>query len=157
MGRKTHYIDSDNPDVVLWGLSWRGIIGTVLAVLVCGGLGWAGWAVKVATSDVKGAGDAQIKINSGENRIQSQELFQDLYAKVLEYDRNIDPLVAAVKGDPSSFNKTNLTGQYMACNAAVTEYNAETDKVSSAKWLSPDLPYKIDGSDPATDCKENEK
>lgn len=157
MGRKTHYIDSDNPDVVLWGLSWRGIIGTVLAVLVCGGLGWAGWAVKVATSDVKGAGDAQIKINSGENRIQSQELFQDLYAKVLEYDRNIDVLAEAVRMDPREFNKTNLVGQILICNQAIEQYNAETDKISSAKWLSNDLPYKIDETDPKTDCEETAK
>lgn len=157
MGRKEYYIDSDNPDTVLWGLSWRGIIGVIVAVLLCAGLGWAGWAVKVATSDVKGAGDAQIKINSADNRIQSQELFQDLFRKVKEYDRGIDTLAEVVRISPTSFNRTNLTGQILACQQAIEQYNAETDKISSAKWLSDDLPYKINENDPATDCKETAK
>lgn len=138
------------------GLSfaWRAVLWTIGVLVVCGLLGWAGLAIRAATSETKGELDKTIQINQGKNQIQSQELFQDLHAKILELDAGIDVLAATVKRNPSSFNQTNLDGQIMGCIAAVNSYDAETDKISRGKWLSPDLPYKIDRTDPRYDCKE---
>lgn len=151
---KTPWHESSNPTTVVRSATWRGwiwVISTVVVVsLVSGGI----WAFKVATSDIKGAGDATIEINSGENRIQSQQLFEELYAKVLEYDKNLDVAAAAVKRNPSNFNQTNYDGLVMTCNAAIEQYDAEARKVSSEKWRSEDLPHKIDTADPLTDCRE---
>jgi hypothetical protein len=121
-----------------------------MVALISGGI----WAFKVATSEVRGAGDATIEINSGKNQIQSQELFEAMYAKVLEYDRNLDVAAATLARTPSSFNQTNYDGLVMTCNAAVEQYNAETRKVGSAKWRAPDLPYEIDTTSPESDCQE---
>lgn len=151
MGKYSEY------DRATLSAGWRVALYIIVGILFFGGLSWGILAIRAATSETKGGLDAEIKINSGQNQIASQELFQQLYAKVKEYDKNIDVLAAAVKDDPSSFNKTNLTGQILMCNQAVEEYNAETDKISSAKWLSRDLPYKIDETASETDCKESAK
>lgn len=133
---------------------WRIGAWTVAILLVCGGLGWAGWAIKVATSEVKGAGDQQAQINSAKNRTQQQELFRAMYAKIQEYDRNLDAAYLAKVEDPSAFNKTNYTGLVMTCNSAVQDYNAQVGKVSAEKWLPADLPLSIDQANVAFDCKE---
>lgn len=152
MGRYGRYREEDR---AILSAGWRAVLVTVAVLVVCGGLSWAGWAIKVATSEVKGAGDAQIKINDANNRLQSQALFEDLYRKIQEYDKNLDVAYLAKKDNPSSFNKTNYDGLVMTCNAAVQEYNAEARKTVRAKWLSPDLPYEIDQADPRFDCKES--
>lgn len=134
--------------VVLW------IIGiSVVTGLLTGGI----LLVRALVSEQKGGLDAEIQINKGTNQIQSQELFQDLHAKILEYDANLDVAAEAVAQDPSTFNKTNYTGLRMTCNSAVQQYNAETNKISRGKWLSADLPYQIDQTDPRYDCKETAK
>ena len=114
--------------------------------------------IKAATSETKGQLEKTIQINSGKNQIQSQELFQDLHAKILEYDKNLDIAALMHKANPSNaFHETNYTGLVMTCNAAVTQYNSEAGKVSRGKWMSPDLPYQIDQADPRYDCKETIK
>lgn len=152
MSRYGKYREEDR---AVLSAGWRAVLVTVVVLVVCGGLGWAGWAIKVATSEVKGAGDAHIKINDADNRLQSQALFEDLYRKIQEYDKNLDVAAKAIKADPSSFNRTNYDGLVMTCNAAVQEYNAEARKTVRAKWLSRDLPYEIDETDPRFDCKES--
>jgi hypothetical protein len=154
---KQYYIDSDNPDRVLWGLSWRMVVGVIVGLLLCAGINWFTWGVKVFTSDIKGAGDQQIRINSERNRTQQQELFRTMYGKIVEYNRNIDVAYAAKVEDPSQFNKTNYTGLVMTCNYAVQDYNAQVGKVTAEKWLPADLPYVIDQNDPAFDCLETKK
>lgn len=153
MGRDPWY-ESDSPTRFMWGF-WRNVIVIILATAALVAAVWVGaWYFRVHTSETKGAGDAQIQINSGKNQIASQELLEKMYANVLEYDRNLDVMAAAVKRDPSAFNTTNYDGLLMTCNAAVAEYNAETRKISSEKWRSKDLPYEIDSTNPLTDCKE---
>lgn len=149
MGKYTEY------DKAALSAGWRAVLVTVAVLVVCGGLGWAGWAIKVATSDVKGAGDAQVKINSAENRIQSQELFEAMYTKIQEYDKNLDAAAAKLALDPKDkFASTEYFSLIQTCNAAVQQYNAEARKVSRGKWMSADLPYEIDQSDVRFDCKE---
>lgn len=138
-------------------LGWR-ILAWLVAALVIGGLiTWAVLGIRAITSETKGALDKEIAINQGKNQIQSQELFQDLYAKIQEYDSGIDVLAAAVRRNPSSFNQTNLDGQILACIGAVKQYNSEAGKISRGKWMSPDLPFEIDQTDPRFDCKETQR
>lgn len=138
-------------------VAWR--VGLwIIAILIFSGLiGGGVLLVRALISEQKGALDAEIQINKGTNQIQSQELFQDLNAKILEYDANLDVASEAYKLDPSSFNKTNLLGLKMICNAAVQQYNSEAGKISRGKWMSPDLPFQIDQTDPRYDCKETGK
>jgi len=147
----------DADSVIGFGAS-RTILLVVLALVVTGIIGGIWWGVKVATSDAKGAGDAQIKINSGDNRIASQEAFEALYAQIQAYDRNLDQ-AAADKAEHSGddFYATNYSGLVKTCNDAISQYNADARKVSRAKWLTKDLPYEIDTANPLTDCKETGK
>jgi len=151
MGKYSEY------DRASLSVGWR-IAAWITGIIVFAALlGGAILLVKALISEQKGALDAEIQINKGTNQIQSQELFQDLHAKILEYDANLDVAAAAVKRDPSSFNQTNYDGLVMQCNSAVQQYNAETAKISRGKWLSPDLPFTIDQTDPRYDCKETSK
>ena len=152
---RTPWHESSNPTTVVRGATWRGWIWVISAVVMVALISGGIWAFKVATSEVRGAGDATIEINSGKNQIQSQELFEEMYAKILEYDKNLDVAAAALARTPSSFNQTNYDGLAMTCNAAVEQYDAEARKVGSAKWRAADLPYEIDTASPETDCKEN--
>ena len=117
-----------------------------------------GWGIKVAISDAKGAGDATVKINSGDNRLASQEAFEALYAQIQAYDKNLDQAAADKAEHPGDdFFATNYSGLVKTCNDAVQQYNADARKVSRAKWLTDDLPFEIDQTDTRFDCKENGK
>lgn len=140
-----------------YGVS-RAIAVIVIFVVVAVVLTGIGWGIKVATSDVKGAGDATVKINSGENRIAAQEAFEELYAKIQSYDKNLDQAAADKAEHPGDdFFATNYSGLVKTCNDAVQQYNADARKVSRAKWLTDDLPYEIDQTDTRFDCKETGK
>lgn len=134
-------------------LGW--IVVVIVVVAVIGGVIWA---VRVAMSGVKGAGDVTRKTNSGENRIAAQEHFEALYGQIKAYDQQLDQAAADKKANPGDrFFATNYSGLVKQCIDARTQYNADANKVTQAKWLSSDLPYQIDASNPATDCKEQTK
>lgn len=151
MGKYSEY------DRASMSVAWRVALWIIGIVVFAGLLSGGVLLVKALISEQKGALDAEIQINKGTNQIQSQELFQDLYAKIQEYDSNLDVAAEAVAQDPTSFNKTNLQGLKMTCNAAVQQYNSEAGKISRGKWMSADLPYEIDQTDPRFDCKETGK
>lgn len=125
----------------------------VIALVLCG---WGGYAIKVALSPVKGAGDTILKNQDADNRIAAQKKFEILYNDILAKDKNLDILAATVKAHPNErIAQDNLDGAKMICNAAVADYNAESEKTLSKDWMRADLPSKITGSNPATDCKES--
>lgn len=133
----------------------RVIIYVVVFLAVAGIIGAITWGIRVATSDVKGAGDATVKINSGANRIAAQEDFEKLYQQIQVYDKNLDQAAkdkAEHSGD--SWYAENYSGLVMTCNNAVGQYNADARSISRAKWMSEALPYEIDQNDPRFDCKE---
>jgi hypothetical protein len=152
------WYDSPNPTRVARGFSWRLAIWIVAAVVFFGLISMGIWTFKVSTSEVKGAGDATRRINGGDNRIAAQESFEALYAQIQAYDRNLDQAAKDKAEHPNdSFYATNYSGLVKTCNDAIGQYNADARKVSRAKWLTDDLPYEIDLSNPATDCKETAK
>lgn len=148
MGKYSEY------DRASMSLAWRVVLWVIAALAIGGLITWGTLAITAATSETKGQLDKTIEINKGKNQIASQELFEDLYAKIQEYDKNLDVAFAAKVDNPSSFNKTNYDGLVMTCNEAVTQYNAEARKISRGKWMAADLPYEIDSTDARFDCKE---
>lgn len=154
MSREPWY-ESDNPGRVARGASWRGalwIIGIIVLVLAIG----AGiWGLRVATAPIKGAGDQEIIVNDGRNRINSQEWFESQYGQILTADRNLDEAAKNLVAHPDDpFYQTNYTGLKNRCVEMVNNYNAEARKVSRGDWRDPRLPEHIGTNDPTTDCKE---
>jgi hypothetical protein len=155
MPRREPWYDSDNPTRVVRGGSWRAGVWLIGAIVFFGLIGIGVWGFKVVTSDVKGAGDQTRITNDGRNRIAAQEAFEALYQQIQAYDRNLDQAAKDKAEHPNdAFFATNYSGLVKTCNDAVAQYNADARKVSRAKWLSPDLPYEIDTTDPKTDCLE---
>jgi hypothetical protein len=157
MGREPWY-ESPNPSRVARGGSWRIGVWIICAVVFFALLGGAIWGIKVLVSGPKGAGDQEIITNDGRNRINAQEWFQSQYGQILTADRQLDDAAANLAKNPTGdFEKTNYTGLKNRCVDMVNAYNAEANKVTRGKWMSPDLPEHIDDSDPKTDCKETVK
>lgn len=148
------WFESDNPNRHAWGIGRMLFVG----FLAVSAVGVGVWGFNVATSDVKGAGDATVQINSGTNRIVSQEVLQSMYASILAYDKNLDQAAKDKADHPGdSFWETAYSGMVKACNSAVAQYNAETQKITRAKWRDATLPFQINSTDTTTDCKETEK
>lgn len=136
------------------------VVGVVIAVALV--LGGVFWALKVATSDVKGQGDAVIVKNEVANRIRAQEGFEQKFANIRSADQNINLTAEALKAEPSSVKlKTELLGQKQNCNAQVAAYNAASRKFTQADFRAADLPFELNvdaaTTKPETDCKENSK
>lgn len=145
-------------DSVSRSAGWRAVAWISAGLLVIGAITAVAWMYSVATSDIKGQGDQTKIVNEAENRIASQEEFQELYNKILAYDRNLEQAAKDKAANPGDqFHATNYTGLKNQCNTAVGEYDALARKVTAAKWRSQDLPFSIDQDDPLTDCKENLK
>lgn len=134
------------------------ILVLALGLVIGGGL----WLVKVATSDTKGAGDAEIIKNEAKNRIRAQEGFEDKFAAIITADRNLNITAEALKLSPQSEKLSiELTGQKMICNDLVGQYNSAARKFTQGEFRDAELPPAIGTADfPAdesTDCKENTK
>ena len=150
---RTPWYDNDNPSTVVRGATWRGIVWVLAVLAVVGAVGIGVWGFRVATSDVKGQGDAVIQKNDATNRIAAQERFEDLYAEIIAADQKIAPARQAYRNDKTQVNLANLTGLQNYCLDVVADYNAEARKYKSADFRAIDLPQEINLSNSATDCK----
>jgi hypothetical protein len=127
-----------------------------LGLVLVGALAFGIWVVRVQSSDVKGAGDAEIIKNEAKNRIRAQEGFEDKFAAIVTADKNLTLTAEALAKEPGNQKlSVELTGQKMVCNDAVGRYNADARKFSKEDFKAADLPDQIDPNDPATNCKEN--
>lgn len=134
----------------------KGIFGNIVLwvlalVLLCGALGIGLWAFGVFTSNVKGAGDAQRIKNSGVNRIQKQELFEQLDADYTGYLAKITVARQAVAdaraaGDATTLGlrQTELEGIQQTCIDTAQQYNAESRKYTARDFKSAGLPATLD-------------
>lgn len=139
------------------GLGWVGVL-VVVAIIVFGGIGVAFWTGKVATSDVKGRGDAEVIKNDARNRIRAQEGFEKLFADIQAADRNLTITAEALRAKPSGGDlklETELIGQKHHCAGLVADYDAKARQFSQQDFRAADLPAKIDQLDGTTDCREN--
>jgi hypothetical protein len=136
-------------------MSTKRVVWTTIAVVVgLIALSWAGFALSVALSGPKGVGNAIIQKNSAENWTKAQAGFEDSYQAIIAADRKIAVHRAALEAAPTDPTlKTNLSGVTNICISAVADYNADSRKFLKEDFKAADLPYQIDDSDPATDCK----
>ena len=135
------------------GIAWGWlllIIFIVIAVVTSAGL----WLFGVATSGIKGQGDATKINNSAENWTEKQKLFHTKYQAVEGAKQKISVYKASVASATTPGEKktaqTNLDGMISQCINYATEYNTETSAVLSRDWKDPELPYNIN---PVTECK----
>ena len=106
------------------------------------------WGLRVATAGIYGRGEARVRIESSTNRIEKQQLFEQLWADIRRYDEQI----AIVAADATSSHQAdNLLGLKLICITAVEQYNAEARFVSSEQFRAADLPEQISAS---AHCKE---
>lgn len=127
------------------------VVSVILALIV---IPIAVWAFTVATSDVKGRGDAVVQENSANNRLEQQAYFQQTYADIKAADTKLDGLQADVKADASDKDaKVRYRGAEDYCLGLVGDYNAAAQKQIAAKFRDAGLPPQIDTTDPTTDCK----
>lgn len=128
--------------------------GVVLVGLLTAGI----WFFNVETSNLRGAGNAEIAKNEAGNRIRAQEGFEKYYQGIVSADASINITADALKADPESLKiETELRGQKQACVKLVGEYNAKARSFSQADFRAADLPFEIETTNPQTDCKENSK
>lgn len=99
------------------------------------------WGFGIWFAGPQGQAGAYKKKVSATNRVQKQEMFEQLNADIDGYVAKIDVAKAAVKADPSEFNKINLVGAEQQCIDTVQQFNAESHKYSSRDWKSTHLPY----------------
>lgn len=134
----------------LW-VGWWIIIVLVMLALTAGI-----WGLQVATSGVKGQGDAQIQKNSAKNWTEAQADFHKYYEGIMADDRKIDQAAADAKARPNDqVAQTNLTGLKAHCQDLVATYNTKAQSYLSRDFRDAGLPDKIDLSNPNTNCKEN--
>lgn len=142
-----NWYDSDNPTTVVRGFSWRAGVWIALVVIFFAALGGLIWVLNVATSPVKGQGDAYQQKNSAVNRIASQATFEDLYADYQDTLVKIEVASDAYDKNPKSqIAQTNLAGLINYCVDVVGDYNAESRKYLAADFKAVDLPYELDRS-----------
>ncbi len=139
------WLDNPNPDKVAMSAGWRIALWVIAITLFLGFLSVGTWWFQVATSDIKGQGDATRTVNSGDNRLAQQEFFERTYADIKAADKNLD-----VPG-----NEIEQAGRVLYCNDLVATYNAAARSQRAEKFRAVDLPPQIDTLDPTTDCKEN--
>jgi len=134
----------------------RGTVVAIVVIFLILAAGGVIWIVNVATSGVRGQGDAVIKKNSADNWTKQQAEFERLYASIKAQDKNIGIAHAELRADPTNqVKQTNYSGQIRNCNDTVGAYNAKAREYLAEDFRAADLPDQIDQTDPATDCKEN--
>lgn len=141
--------DSDDPRRVGWGFFRHGAGAVIAVVVLVLALSAGIWGLTVAFSGTKGAGDVVRKNNDANNRIFSQQHFEDLYAAVVSEDQQLDIFA----GKTDDYSTTTFAGIQAECIRDRNQYNADANKVLEKDWLSSDLPHQIDPASPATDCK----
>lgn len=136
-------------------VAWRVVIWIVVALIVAGLIGWGIWALNVATSGVRGQGDGIVQRNSAENWLDAQARFVENYELIVAADKQIAAHAEALAKHPEDrILQTNYTGSVNACLSIVADYNADAQNFLREDFRSADLPERITGSDPATDCHE---
>jgi hypothetical protein len=128
-----------------------GILAVVLIIAIPIGF----WAFNVATSEIKGQGDAVIEKNSAENWTAAQAGFEQDYQDILSSDLKIMNAFEALQATPDDKTaQTNYTGLKSYCLSAVAKYNADARSYLSEDFRAADLPAEIDTRNSTTDCKE---
>lgn len=170
MSTNDKWYDSEDPERFARGAGWFGLKWStviIVVVLVFSTVIGAGtWALRVATSDAKGRGDAIVQKNSAVNRTQAQAQFHTNFESIRSLDQRLsdaqkmlDAFNAAhptvgngTAFDPMAEQQANLqrtvTGLQQQCRSAVADYNASTETFTLQDFRDSDLPFKVESSDP---------
>lgn len=129
------------------------VIALVAAALLVGGVVWI---YNVATSGVRGQGDAQIQKNSAENWPKQQAEFERMYNSILAADKNITIAWEELQADKDNqIKQTNYSGLKRSCNDTVASYNSRAREYLAKDFRDARLPQEIDQTKPETDCMED--
>lgn len=118
--------------------------GVALALVACAS---GAFALKVALSPVKGAGDVIIKQNDADTMIRAQAELQERYNGLAAACANITIAKQAADADPGNrILATNYTGVKQHYVGLVAAYNAAASKLLYAKMLG-NLPESVSTND----------
>ncbi len=153
-----HDGSKDRREATKWfglGIGWW-----ITALIVAAIVAVAIWGFGVATSGVRGQGDAFSENNSAENWVAAQARFEQNYAEIKATDAKIGNAHDALQADPGDRTlQQTLAGLQSYCLTVVGDYNADARSYLSEDWRSADLPQQIEteglSADPTTDCKES--
>jgi hypothetical protein len=125
-----------------------GVVWIDAAIVAIGAISIGLWAFGVFTSDIKGAGGAIKQSNSTVNRVQKQEMFEQLVADYDGYVVKIGQLALIVATTSDATDKdlrtTELLGMTQVCVDVAQQFNAESRKYTSRDWKSAGLPPSLD-------------
>lgn len=131
-------IKQDQIDLTKWILYF---------VLVAGALSAIGWAWKYSTSTVRGVVDAEVRLESGDNRIYSYENFFDQCASIQGYEQAVfaqEDALKQAKGDEASHIRSTIAAIKAQRARAIAQYNADASKAyTKARFFDDQLPRKI--------------
>ncbi len=127
-------------------INW--IVIAVVAFVLIVAAGFASWGISVLLSNPAGAGGAIKQRNSTVNRVQKQEMFEQLAADYDGYVAKITIAKASVKTASTDVDRqiaqTNLDGVRQECVDSAQQFNAESRKYTSRVWKSAGLPPTLD-------------
>ena len=139
-----------------FGITLSVFLGLLAVALIFLGI----YAFRWFYAEPKGQLEAREQIQSGDNRIQKQELFETLFADVEAYDDQINVTAQTLTQSEASGNQKDisfyrqiLNGQMNQCIDATQQYNAEARFVSAEQFRSVDLPPEIPSTYVDYDCK----
>lgn len=126
-----------------WYILRWGIAVLVVGLLVGGGL----WALKVATSEVRGQGEGVVQRNSAKNWVDAQARFEENYAEYESTLVRIDTAYAAWQTNTAdkTLHQTYL-GTVGYCTNLVADYNADARNFLREDFRASDLPASLDAS-----------
>lgn len=117
-------------------------------------IGCGAWAVQVATSDIRGRGNAARTVNRADNRLAQQAYFEQTFQDIKAADQRLTQL-AADKASHIEGADIRYSGAVTYCQQLVADYNSAAHKQIAAKFRDAGLPTAIDPVDITTDCREN--
>lgn len=132
----------------------KGVILTMVAILILAALIGGTWAYRYYTAEVRGVVGAEEKIQSSGNRIDKYNKFFDTCAKAQEYQDKIQIQLDQLKnadGDQANKIQTRISGLKGMFSNTVRSYNQDARKnYTSGQFRSSKLPYQL-----PTDWEQN--
>lgn len=134
------YEANASPERSLLGFMRLVGIGTACILAICGVI----WCLDVVFAGPTGKGDVIRKNNDANNQVYSEQHFQDLYADITGYTAQLRMTIGLLRANPGdAFDIQNYTGQWAACDQAVQQYDADSNKTLMKDWKSTSLPRQI--------------
>lgn len=128
---------------------WKGFGIFVLILALWVGVASAIWGVRVATAGLVGRGEAHLKIQSAEFRLEAYQYFFNQCASVQGLEGKIDELTAQLNQltpgtREHNYTLSSLTGTRGLRREAIAKYNQDSLKdYTEGQFRDRDLPYQL--------------